>query len=95
MRDEPFREPVVLYWQHADGRVRPTLVSTTRDAFKTLTRGSRLPVASAEYHVAFDKIVHAMLDPKPEKVEEARGALHRLANVLANQLPADPRLTMH
>lgn len=92
MLDQPFREPVLLYWEHSDGRVRPTLVQSTREAFKTLTKGGRLPIASAEYQVAFDKTVQALLDPKPEKVEAARGALHRLANTLAGE---DARRTLH
>jgi hypothetical protein len=92
MQDQPFREPVLLYWQHPDGRVRPTLIQSTREAFTTLTRGDHLPVNSAEYQVAFDKIVRALLDPMPEKIEEARGALNRLANALAGQ---DVRRTLH
>src|SRR4051794_6765904 len=91
MREEPFREPVLLYSEHSDGKLRPRLVSTTRDAFKALTTGSNLPVDRPEYHIAFDKLVKAMLDPKPEKLEEARGALHRLANLTAG----DPRRVLH
>src|ERR671939_1202115 len=85
MLDQPFREPVLLYWEQPDGRVRPTLIQSPREAFKTLTKGVRLPIASAEYQVAFDKIVRALLDPRPEKIEAARGALHRLAEILAGE----------
>jgi hypothetical protein len=92
MLDQPFREPVLLYWEHSDGQVRPTLIQSPREAFKALTRGVRLPIASAEYQIAFDKIVRALLDPKPETIEAARGALHRLANTMAGQ---DPRRTLH
>ena len=92
MLDQPFREPVLLYWEHPDGRVRPTLIQSPREAFKTLTKGGHLPIGSVEYQIAFDRIVRALLDPRPETIEEARGALHRLANMLAGQ---DPRRMLH
>jgi hypothetical protein len=54
------------------------LIGTIREAFKVLTVG-KVPVSAVEWQTAFDKLVKALLDPMPRKVEEARHALLRLS----------------
>lgn len=81
MRDDPFSAPVILYAEYPDGEVRARLVTSTREAFKALTTGSKLPIDDPEYHHAFMKVVQALLNPTLDKVEEARNALYRLAAV--------------
>ena len=83
MQSEAFREPVTVYLKDPDGVVRPTRICTTEEAYKALTSGEQIPVGEAEWHVALDTIVRALLDPKPELVEAGRRALQRLANLTA------------
>ena len=66
---------------------------TTEEAYKALTSGEQIPVGEAEWHVALDTIVRALLDPKPELVEAGRKALQRLANLTA--VPDDGRRIIH
>jgi len=51
-----------------------------------LTAGE-VPVGNPGWHIAFDKLVAALLDPRPEKIEEARDALLRLSALMT--LPTD------
>jgi hypothetical protein len=93
MKDQAFREPVILYAQRSDGGIHPVRICTTREAFKALTEGV-IPLGNPAWQIAFDKITGALLDPKPEKIEEARGALAQLANLVA--MPAEvTRRTIH
>ncbi len=69
---------MTLYQTRHDGDFHPVRVCTTREAFKVLTVGE-VPVSAPEWQTAFDKLVKALLDPSPEKVEETRQALLRLS----------------
>jgi hypothetical protein len=96
MRDQSFQEPVVFYSRGPDGTTIPIVVGSVKAAFKALTSGSLSQIAGPAWHNAFDKLLRALLEPKPETVEEARGALHRLANSSAEPKAADAtRCTLH
>jgi hypothetical protein len=93
MQDCAFREPVTLYQTRHDGGLHAVRICTTREAFKVLTVG-KVPVSAVEWQTAFDKLVKALLDPMPRKVEEARDALLRLSATVT--LPSDhARRSLH
>jgi hypothetical protein len=92
MEDQSFREPITIYAQQPDGVVRATVVASLRQAFRLLSCAT-FPIGTPEWHIAFQKVSHAILKPKPESVEEARSALNRLANMMLVSVPR--RRTVH
>ena len=62
---------MTLYQTRHDGGVHAVRICTTREAFKVLTVG-KVPVSAVEWQTAFDKLVKALLDPMPRKVEATR-----------------------
>jgi hypothetical protein len=76
MEECRFSRPVVV------GSGGSAVIADLGEAFAALHRGSlgghRLDIP--EWQIAFDRVVRAKLDPKPDKVEEARAALQVLAN---------------
>jgi hypothetical protein len=83
MQSEAFRDAVTVYLKNHDGVVRPTRICTTREAYKALTSPEQIRIGQADWHIALDTAVRALLDAKPELVEAARRALERLANLTA------------
>ena len=69
---------MTLYQTRHGGGLHAVRICTTREAFKVLTVG-KVPVSAVAWQTAFDKLVKALLDPMPRKVEEARHALLRLS----------------
>jgi hypothetical protein len=88
-----FHEPVTVYFKQRNGVLRPTQVLTPREAFEALTTGEPVAFEKAEWHLAFQAVTAALLDPTPQKVEASRSALQRLANVAG--LETEPRRTVH
>lgn len=72
--------------------LRPTNLTSTKEAYDALMKGQGVPVGDPAWHQAVDATVKALLDPKPETVEASRRAVERLAKA-----GADPkrRPTVH
>jgi len=75
-----------------DGSARPTLITTTKEAYDALVEAQPL-VANPAWQVALDAVVRALLDPAPDKLEAGRIAfeeLHRSSRS-AHQRERKPR----
>lgn len=72
MQDQPFHEPVIAFADDSENEPCQVVIVSLRDAYDLLMNKHYQAVGDVAWHLAVEKVLRALLDPSPGKLDEAR-----------------------